>query len=128
MRKIIKYSLLVFIIIVLCSIVSHKHNYDEVVYEATYNQYGYIEYICECGYSYKDQYVSPLNTEEIYRSLNKYQEDEKLKKKLVFNNYKCENEKEISVYNYAINNEYIYIPIPIQEKVYIVFSRFRGLL
>ena len=41
-------------------IYSHIHTYQENIIEADCENYGYTEYKCECGYSYKDRYVNPL--------------------------------------------------------------------
>lgn len=36
----------------------HDHSYTESVVEPTCEEPGYTEYVCDCGYSYKDQFVN----------------------------------------------------------------------
>lgn len=128
MKKILKYGLLIFIIVVFCSIFNHKHNFNINVYEATYSQYGYIEHICECGYAYKDHYVNPLNVDDSLNLYNRHEEEERFKRKLIYNIFKNEETISLMQNNCITNMNYIHIPILIKEKVYIVFSRFRGLI
>ena len=40
---------------------THVHNYTEKVVEATCKEEGYTEYTCECGDTYKDNYVEKID-------------------------------------------------------------------
>ena len=57
-----KFTLFLFTFVLLCSLSGcrHKHNYSENKVEATCTEQGYTEYTCECGDTYKDNYVDAL--------------------------------------------------------------------
>ena len=38
----------------------HQHEYVEKTVESTCTEKGYTEFTCECGHSYKDNYVEEL--------------------------------------------------------------------
>ena len=58
MKKIF-YALIITLILFLVSC-SHTHEYTMNIVEPTCEEEGYTEYICECNYSYKDNYTKKL--------------------------------------------------------------------
>lgn len=57
---------LVFVILMLSMVLAscnvnttpHEHSFDEIITPPTYTNEGYTTHTCECGYSYKDEYIS----------------------------------------------------------------------
>ena len=125
MKKILKYILLVLFILLIQSIPKHEHEFHNIIHEASYYDFGYIEHICECGYAYKDQYVNPFGYDSISK-LNKELQEEKDKNKTIYFNFSdvdVLDKTEVGKENYY---EQINVPIVQKEKVYIVFLRFKG--
>ena len=62
--KRIKFMFLVIVSLLLIGC-GHKHNYNEKIIEPTCTEEGYTEYTCECGDTYKDNYITALGHEEV---------------------------------------------------------------
>lgn len=124
MKKIIKYSLLILLIITLYGQFSHTHQFMNIIHEATYTECGYIEHICECGFSYKDHYVSSTSN-NASNNINKY-EDEKVKKKINFIISKIDYLIFIDKCLIKLNYKQVINKVFEKEKVYIIYMRFKG--
>jgi len=125
MKKVLKYILLVLFILLIQSIPKHEHEFHNIIHEASYYDFGYIEHICECGYAYKDQYVNPFGSDSIIK-LNKELKEENEKNKIlfvIFNCFEFINNLSMVKENYC---EKINTSIIQKEKVYIVFLKFKG--
>lgn len=124
MKKIIKYSLLILLFIALYGQFNHKHQFTNIVHEATYTECGYIEHICECGFSYKDHYVSSTSN-NVNNNINEY-EEEKVKKKINFVLSKINYLIFIDKCLIKLNYKQVINKVFEKEKVYIIYMRFKG--
>lgn len=123
MKKVLKIILFILLGILASKNINHHHDYEEIIHESSYSQFGYIEYVCNCGYTYKKNLEDQLG-KDINNYSNKDLEDFKKKNnclllknnivlliELYFQEYFCE-------YISKVNQE--------KEKVYIVYMKFKG--
>lgn len=128
MKKIFKVFILVLLVYVLLGIqnpeLKHEHIYVDELYEATETSVGYTLHTCECGYSYKDNYVDVLSN-NIYINVQRNIEEEKNKRKFIYAECKANVITEVPDVDYINYNEKVYEPIDQDEKIFIVYMRFK---
>ena len=125
MKKVLKIILFILIGILASKNINHHHEYEEIIHDSSYSQIGYIEYVCNCGYTYKEKLEDQLG-KDINNYSNKNLEDFKKKNNclLLKNNIMLS----IGLYFQEYFYEYISKVNQEEEKVYIVYMRFKGYL